>query len=387
MPSPPPTHVGLDGVGLTVQVATDMAGLQRHLSAWEQLASSAPHGEWFASPAWLLPWFEVYGSGRPLHVCFVYRGDTLVGVCPLLRLSANGARCAPSVGFPVNAQVRRVGALSDIPLAELLTTVLPVLAGDAAVRCLTFQRVPTGGDFAGALETAVDQLGLHAFSRSEPGSAVVELVDGWEAYVATRDGKLLRNLRSRRRRLDQEGDWCVRLVEQPSAFPEAWAAVLEIERASWKHAQGSSLDSEPTAGHFYRDVAVQVAARGGLRLHLLERAGEPVAYALGVADRGTYYLLKNSYHEAFRRWSPGLVLVWQAMADAAAAGCHTLDFLGDVTDWKRDFATVLPAYTTTMVYPSGSLHCHGCRVLEETLKPLGRSLGVGKLLNRVRGRG
>lgn len=379
-----PLHAG---AGLSVQVETDVGGLARHRAAWEALAATAPYGEWFASPAWLLPWLAVYGDERPLRFCFAYQGDHLAGVCPLMCLPATGRRCAPSAGQPVNPQVRRIGAVSRVPLAELLTAVLRALDGDAALRCLTFQQVPAGSAFALGLEDAVSRVGLHRFAWAEPPSAVVQLSDGWDAYLRALDSKLLRNLRSRRRRLERDGNWQFRLVQGAEALREAWPAVLEIEQASWKHPAGSSLVREASAGAFYRGVAEAMAATGRLRLHLLEHDGTPVAHALGVTDRQRYYLLKNSYREAYRSWSPGQSLVWHAMAEAAAAGCNTLDFLGDESDWKRDFATDLPAYDTHLLYPPGSLHCRGCRVIEETLKPLGRRLGMPTLLRRIRGHG
>jgi CelD/BcsL family acetyltransferase involved in cellulose biosynthesis len=213
----------------------------------------------------------------------------------------------------------------------------------------------------------------------------VQLREGWDTYLSTLDGKKLRNLRSRRRKIDGDSQWKFRLVDRPSELDHAWSAVLEVEQGSWKHSQGSSLVSERRAGAFYRMVAERAATAGQLRLHLLEHAGAPVAYALGVVERGTYFLLKNSYRDAFKSWSPGMCLVWHAMTEAATTGCNTLDFLGDIHDWKRDFATALPEYVTCTVYPSGTLRCHGCRVVEETVKPLARRLGITRLMGRVRG--
>lgn len=350
---------------------------------WAALDRSAPFGEWFAGPDWILPWFESYGNIADLSLHLV-RGDQdgeMKGLLPLSSLPAAGW-CAPRTGFPVNAQVRRVGLLARDDDGAVLAALLPAVLTHAPDRCVTLQRVPVDSAFDRAIHTAVARHALEHFTTEELPSAVIEWGGGWESYVRSRPGKLLRNLRSRARKLDEDGRWRWQVVTAARELPEAWRAVLDIESRSWKEASGSSLTREVDAGAFYRRVAERCAHSGRLRLELLWCGDEPVAHALGVEDRGCLYLLKNSYVEAHRTIAPGNSLIWRMMEHAAARDLRSFDFLGDSSEWKRSLSTAEPAYRSHLIYAHGNLRGAACRQWEMRIKPMLRDLRVVRAMKR-----
>jgi hypothetical protein len=370
--------------GLRITEVTTLEGIGPHLRAWQSLADSATHGEWFAGPVWLLPWLEAFWPPDRLALQFAYRGDELVGVVPLVQMPADRRGCAPQYGLPVNSHVRRIGMLSSIAPADLLRLTLGSLKSRGIEGCLGFRQLPEHGEWNDAVQAAAESLGLLSFHVDEGLSAIVDFGAGWEPYVSGLDHQLVKRLNYQRRRLDRTAGWRMTTVTSPSDVCARWDDVLRIETASWKHAQQTSIANEPGASVLYEGVARRCADAGILRLHILEFEGVPVAHVFGVLDRGVFYLLKTSYSEAHRASSPGITLVWHALQDAVAIGCHRFDFMGGAEDWKKGLATSSPTYVNRTVFPASSLRCHSCRLKESTLKPLARRLGVKRLADTVR---
>ena len=363
------------------------------MAAWSALATDAAsgraHGDWFAGPLWLAPLVETYFHDSLLRLLFVYRRGKLAGAIPFVSGGASGTSCAPGWSLPVNSHVRRIGLLARVPLPEVVIPALETVLGDVPHgnrRCVAMRQVIRGSALADALASVAGEGRFSMNTVEESTSAVVEVPDGWAAYEATRSGEQLHPLR-KRRRMKKDGTWEYRAAHAEAGFDDAWEQLLHVERHSWKQAAGTSIVNEAGASAFYGAVARGHVAEGRLRLHLLTRNGVPVAHTFGVVHGRTYYLLKHSYDEAHRQFSPGFQLMWHVMQECVAEGCDRLDLLGDVMTWKAALATNFPRYASHMIFPVGNLRCQYCRFTNEVLKPAGRRLGVKKVLQAFRANG
>ena len=347
---------------------------------WTNACRTASNGEWFAGPQWILPLIDTYFPAHRLALQFVYCGPALVGVVPLIAES-NGRRDV--LGFPVNSHVRRIGAISELPLDKLFDILLPDLKRRGRAYEVAFRQLPVGSNLHDAVISSCRRSALGFFSREESRSAVADISRGWEHYVGGLAGRHLHNLR-KLRKMEKSKAWSTRMFSSSDSFEDGWTALLEIERHSWKHASGTSIANEPGAAAFYSSVASSCARDGMLRLHVSYHEERPVAHTLGVVHGGTYYLLKHSYDESFKQWSPGLLLVWQVMQQCAAGGLHSFDFLGDVMSWKADFATASPAYVSITAFSSLNMRGQWNRLAETHLKPTARRLGAKAAFDRIR---
>jgi CelD/BcsL family acetyltransferase involved in cellulose biosynthesis len=371
--------------GLSVVTATSLSQLEDRLLEWRHLDVSAEHGEWFAGPDWLLPWFANFANGAVPFVHFVYQEAELVGVVPLLhRLSTTRRLCRPSLETPVNPHVRRVGALARQPLALVYASVFAHLRASGQPLSVSLRQLALDGADDIALRYVLEQQGMLEFSREESAGAIIDLSPGWESYLASLSRDARRGRTRKSKKLQDLGGWHIRMVTDTGGLTEVWPSVLQIESRSWKHPIGTSINRDPGADGFYRQVAERCAAGGSLRLALLEHDGEPVAHALSVARGGVYYALKTSYDESYRDLSTGSVIMWHAIEQAATEGCHTFDFLGDLMEWKSHLVTHTPRYVSRTVFDPGQWGCRAVRFAEQRLKPLGRRLGLATLRQRLR---
>lgn len=373
---------------LTTTIVTDLAALESRIPAWQGLVQAAEasrgHGEWFAGPDWLIPWLQAFGETMAPRVALMHRGDTLVGVVPLVAQTRHRAWCSTSLQAPVNPHVRRVGALGTESPDTLYHTLFTALRARDEALCVHLRQLRSEGPDEVGIRAATDRLGLLDIVQDEPVGAVIDLAAGWDAWMATLSSKARRSRTRKWKKLQELGGWEVRVVREVAALPDAWARVRLVESCSWKEERGTSIPRDPGAEVLYRGVAERCAHHGALRLFLLEYQGVPVAHAFAVLRGGVAYLLKNSYDEAHRALSPGSVLVWHVMEQAAMEGCHTFDFLGDLMEWKSHLVTHTPRYVSRLVFDPALWGCRAMRFSEQTLKPIGRRLGLPRLLRRLR---
>ena len=80
------------------------------------------------------------------------------------------------------------------------------------------------------------------------------------------------------------------------------------------------------------------AARGALRLLVLRLDGRPLAALLGVQDDGVHYLLKGGFDPAYARYSPGQLVLAQAIASAFADGLRRVELGGGADAYKLQWA-------------------------------------------------
>ncbi|MCB2223842.1 MAG: GNAT family N-acetyltransferase [Actinobacteria bacterium] len=360
---------------LTVEAVTDQRRLGPHREEWGRLADAAPEAEVFETPAWITAWLDAYWRERPIMFLFVRDGADLVGMVPLLDDESGRIGCRRSFVTPVNPHVRRCGLLHDGRAAEVLGAAMAHLAGvrrgvRIRLRCC---------DAASSVAGAVDGCGGRTLVRERGSSPIIRIDGDWDAYLAGRSGHLRHELARKARRLER--DWG---VEWSTATGPGLDDVLAVECASWKHSAGTSMCSEPGACDFYTRLAADCAAAGSLRLEMLYLDGRPAAHLFGVVHRGVYYAVKTSYDEAFRAWSPGVVLFRRVIERAFGEGLATFDFLGDEAPWKVRLANDERRHVEACVFADDAYRCRWGATLECRVKPFARTHLPGAVALRRR---
>ena len=94
-----------------------------------------------------------------------------------------------------------------------------------------------------------------------------------------------------------------------------------------------------------------------------------MAHILGAVYRGTYYALKTSYDEAYRAWSPGIVLFRHAIRKAFEDGLATFDFLGADSRWKSELANDARLHVDACAFAGSAWRCRWDRVRVGRVKP------------------
>jgi CelD/BcsL family acetyltransferase involved in cellulose biosynthesis len=144
----------------------------------------------------------------------------------------------------------------------------------------------------------------------------------------------LAELRRRRRRLADEGQFSFECTDGTERLDELLEEGFRVEAAGWKGARNSAIMSKVESDRFYRVLARWAADHGWLRLAFLRLDGRPFAFDFCIEHNGVHYLLKTGFDPSYSRFAPGVVLRYEMIARAFSEGLSSYEFLGEDATWK-----------------------------------------------------
>ena len=140
-------------------------------------------------------------------------------------------------------------------------------------------------------------------------------------------------------------------------------AILDIERASWKHEAGSAITCRPEQERFYRNFFESNLGSGLIQGLLMYLDETPVAYNLGLVRAGYYSCLKHSNRQEHQGLSPNQVLNIVLIERLRLQGLTMYDYMGEVEPHKMRWSPETRTYlrTPTLIFsrsPCGvASHC------------------------------
>lgn len=151
----------------------------------------------------------------------------------------------------------------------------------------------------------------------------------FENYMAARPAKLRNTISRKKRKLDREHGYEIRLFTDDTV-PQAMDDYYAVYNASWK-ANEQYID--------FMDAIVERFSRmGWCRLGILYIKGQPAAAQLWFVLHGKASIFRLAYDEAWRRYSPGSILtsfLTQYVIDVDEV--EEIDFLTGNDAYKQDW--------------------------------------------------
>lgn len=280
------------------------------IERWQSLGREALEPNPFAEAEFVLAAERGMGSGGHTALVAVERDGELRFALPVIR--RHHVRRIP---VPAAATWHHAYSFLGTPLVsphdpvdswgEALTA-MRRLAPWAALEQL-------GGDGTVASSLTAAQAGL--------GRSLTELGRRDRPVVRRRaDGRYLDALSSNRRskvrrlrpRLGADHDGEVRVVDhavQGADLEQAIDDFLAMEARGWKGADGGAMARRAGHGEFFREMCRRFAARQSLQMRALQVGHTTIAYQCNLIAGDTLFGFKTTYDEAYRRHSPGVVLV------------------------------------------------------------------------------
>lgn len=134
--------------------------------------------------------------------------------------------------------------------------------------------------------------------RYERDSPYVDLSEGMVGVRASWSRNFRRNLRRRRRRLEEMGT--VTYVDHPNAIDvrEVFEAGLRLEASGWKGEEGIAVLREPAYERWYRALTEVALDEGWLRLSCLYLDDRMLAFGYDLVFEGRRYGMLTTYDES-----------------------------------------------------------------------------------------
>lgn len=303
-------------------------------TAWEELAertNAAP----FIRPGWFKAWTEAFGE--PVELLTTETDGRLSGVLPYVRTSV-GVRSA------TNAHTPAPGLLAEDEAA----------ARDLAGRLFSLDsRVSVGyldAASAAILRDAARDIGCLVLTRPLAYRLFLELEGPWESFESSLPSRLVRDLRRRRRKLEELGEVTLDVSDGSDRLEELLAEGFRLEASGWKAAEGTAIVSTQETQRFYEAIARWSAERGWLRLFFLRVGARPIAFQLALEHGGTHYFLKGGYDPDDSVYSPGKLLLHATLAHAFERGLERYELMGDVEPWKLEWTKAMEERVSLEAY-------------------------------------
>jgi CelD/BcsL family acetyltransferase involved in cellulose biosynthesis len=306
--------------------ASSSAAIDRLAPEWDELAvrvGSPP----YVRPGWVAAWWRAFGDGD-LEIHTLRRDGRLAAVLPVAR-RRDVLRSVTNVHTPSSGLLAEDGSAAT----ELARTLFTVNA-----RRVSLEPLDPAGASMSACERAAREMGYRFVVRPFQRSPYLEIAGDWGAYESRLSRSLLDDIRRSRRRLARLGAVQVDVLDGTGQLEERLAEVFAVEASGWKGRSQTAIRSRPETAAFYADVAGWAATHGMLRLFFLRLEGRPIAAFYALVARGTCHLLKGGYDPAFRRHSPGKVLMHELVAHAFRERLTRVEFHGDADAYKLFWA-------------------------------------------------
>lgn len=169
---------------------------------------------------------------------------------------------------------------------------------------------------------------------------VIDCQREFEEYVKNdMDGKELREMKRKCRRLDEKGTITLLEMREPQEIEKGLPYFYEIEDSGWKGTGGTSL-KRSYYGEFYQKMASHLAKEDKFRLYFLQINDEYIAGIYAIIDRDILYLIKIGYTDAFSKYSPSNVLFYRVFEKLfSEKKIKKIDFHAPYQPFEKIFGT------------------------------------------------
>lgn len=307
--------------------------------AWDDLCARAIEDNVYYSPRYARALIDNIEHDRSLRFAAVWQGPKLVALLPFtcskieLPFLGTAARawqtdytfgCAPLLDRMCSAEAAAglIDLLSTIKEGEWIIPTMNAHGAACRVMIEALENYDRPWRFSNAFQRA---------SLESGGS--------FDGHMQTHlSSKRRRELARNRRRLEENGKVAHESHRSGAGLTQAVEAFLKIEASGWKGQRGTALMCLPETRQFALDAFAASSGDSICRADVLTLNGTSIAVSLTAFAGRTGFTVKCTYDEAYRTYSPGLLLEveiirsflterWAERLDAATNGAHVIDSL------------------------------------------------------------
>lgn len=332
---------------------------------WNALLTAGPVNAPFLRHEWFRIWWKAFGAGKQLAILTLRSSDgSLAAIVPFMeeRGSRVGIPCRIWASMSNDHSCRFdfiVGGAPDGTRTRIVEAVAAYLAQRRPrVHLLELQDFPIDSPVLTLLLDTASRSGQKIGLRPELETPFIPIQGKWPAYYESVSGHLRRNLRRRRRQLEEQGKVeviCVTGEESGGSMRlgDHLREGFRIEAMAWKGSAGTAIRENESWADFYQEWARTASERGWLRLYFLKLNDQPIAFYYTLVYGEKLYYLKLGYDPAYARYSPGILLHQEILASAFDEKLVELDFLGPMMAWKQDWAKGVRPHVWVYLFQRG----------------------------------
>ena len=353
LPAPPVGKVTRTGSPLKVVPVTNEAELRARSDDWWDLLSRSVSDRPSQSPLWLLAWWRVFGGleHRQIAASFIYDGQRLVGIAPMLKRLLWYRRVIPyrrleflATGEPTRDEIRSdyLGIVMERGFEEPIIDAL----ADSWLRGFrgSFDEIvlsPLEGDVPiwSYAARALSERGFLVEKQVLPEAPHIQLASSWQGYLSSLSGTnryfVNRSIRDFEKWAGSGSDVTVERVQSVDDLPKGKKVLTMLHEQRWQAAGQNGVFASRFFSAFHDTVLPALLERNALELVWLCVRGEPVAvlYSL-IWNNKTLAYQGGRTLDVPKGVRPGIILHLRMIRAAIEAGRTEYDFLSGTSQYK-----------------------------------------------------
>jgi CelD/BcsL family acetyltransferase involved in cellulose biosynthesis len=323
---------------LAFEVVTERARFDALEADWTALYDRAGLShQLFQSFNWCWHWANHYldetRPGPRLAILVARRAGRAVMIWPLVSERIAGLTVVSWLGEPVS-QYGDVLVEDGPERPELLAAGLDAVLRRLRPDALALRKVRDDSRIAALL----DEHHARVTARTAAPFADVAVLGSKDAYMASLDKKLVKNIKRCRNRLAEQGEVRTLVLREGEAAAARALDALRLKR-SWLHRRGlaSRAFSDRRIESFFAAVAGSSERPAGCRVAVLEVGGEAAAIEICFRDRDRLACHIKVYDERFEKQGPGKLLTEDHVAAMMQEGPAVYDLIGPMDAYKMEW--------------------------------------------------
>lgn len=362
---------------IKVTVLKNMQDCQQLQSVWQELTELPGEGIFrlgvCMSFEWTMALWESHLGGQSQYVMVAEEANEVLAILPCYSYRAGGIPGLKLLTLSAFSDLHftRAGILcrQDRPdaIAALLTYHGSELAGCARLVIPVVEGSPSQQLLDNVLQTT----NLNYFTEFLPPSPYIELIKTEEEFFAGLDKEFRRDLCRRERNLKKLGQISLVVYDKTDDIPCFLKIMKQIEQASWKEKEGTSITTNLLQHKFYKELLPRIATKKWLFSAVLWIDEKPIAYGLRLLLNNVLECLKISYVQEYKRYSPGNLLhsmIIHLLYDKNISYC---DLQGNVEQYKTRWSNKTYRHIRYIIYRknvTGWLGWLGCKLRDRIRK-------------------
>lgn len=164
----------------------------------------------------------------------------------------------------------------------------------------------------------------------------IDIEGSFADYWAARGKNLRQNLRKQRNKLAAESvQTRMRMFTAPDDMAPALARYGALESSGWKGAEGTAIHPANVQGRFYAQLLIEAAERSEALVCEYLFDDRSVAMNLCLVREGVLVMLKTTYDESVKGFSPASLLCEEQFREFFAKGCvRRVEMYGRIGEWQ-----------------------------------------------------
>lgn len=316
--------MGISAPGIEIEDIRSEEALEDIKPEWEFLYDSSTATP-FQSPEWVLPWWRHFGGGR-LWAIAVRECGSLAGLAPLfIFTNEKGKRQVSFIG----------SGISDY--LDVLTH-----QGEREAAQTIFEHIMSKKDewdvcdFQELRETSqlLNVEGLKDSARVEDQSICMHLELPCSVEEFLRGfSRHRKSLRASFGALEKKGRLEMERASEGD-LEEFLGTLFALHQARWRLSGEDGVLADERIQSFHREAAAGMLRKGSLRFYRMRLDGKDIAAHYGFKKDRRFYCYLGGYDPEFEKFSPGKLLLAEAIYEAIGEGDVEFDFLRGSEEYK-----------------------------------------------------